>query len=143
VTTHDYYLFGDYLLFGEEVVEGFYGGEFVVFDVEDGVELGDVEDVLNFLGEAEELEFAASVADGGEAADQFADAGGIDVIDVGEIEDDFFLALGDELADGVAEKSGFVAESDASGNVDDGNVADIASGDGHWVSFQFWFLVLA
>ena len=24
-------------LFGEEVVEGFYGGEFVVFDVEDGV----------------------------------------------------------------------------------------------------------
>jgi hypothetical protein len=54
-------------LFGEEVVEGFHGGEFVVFYVEDGVELGDVEDVLNFLGEAEEFEFAACVADGGEA----------------------------------------------------------------------------
>ena len=39
-------------LFGEEVVEGFYGVEFVVFDVEDGVELGDIEDVLDFLGEA-------------------------------------------------------------------------------------------
>ena len=43
------------LLFGEEVVEGFYGGEFVVFDVEDGVELGDLDDVVNFLGEAEEF----------------------------------------------------------------------------------------
>ena len=42
-------------LLGEEVVEGFYGGEFVVFDVEDGVELRDVEDVLNFFGEAEEF----------------------------------------------------------------------------------------
>jgi hypothetical protein len=96
-------------LLGEEVVEGFYGGEFVIFDVEDGVELGDVEHVLDFLGEAEELEFTAGVADGGEAADQFADAGGVDVIDMGEVEDDFFLALGDELADGVAELSGFVA----------------------------------
>src|ERR1700680_873357 len=36
-------------LLGKEVVEGFYGGEFVVFDVEDSVELGDVEDVVNFL----------------------------------------------------------------------------------------------
>jgi hypothetical protein len=42
-------------LFGEEVVEGFYGGEFVFFYVEDGVELGDVEDVLDFFGEAQEL----------------------------------------------------------------------------------------
>ena len=68
-------------LFGEEVVEGFYGGEFVVFDVEDGVELGDVEDVVNFLGEVEELEFSAGIADGGEAADEFSDAGAVEVID--------------------------------------------------------------
>lgn len=43
------------ILFGEEVVEGFYGGELVVFDVEDGVELGDLDDVVNFFGEAEEF----------------------------------------------------------------------------------------
>ena len=92
-------------LLGEKVVEGLHGGEFVVFDVEDGVELGDVEHVLDFLGEAEELEFAAGVADRGVAADQFADAGGVDVIDMGEVEHDFFLALGDELVNGVAEPS--------------------------------------
>src|ERR1700678_4522429 len=40
-------------LLGEEVVEGFYGVEFVIFDIEDGVELGDIEDVLNLLGEVQ------------------------------------------------------------------------------------------
>ena len=118
-------------LFGEEVVEGFYGGEFVVFDVEDGVELGDVEDVLNFFAEAVEFEFATGVADGGVAADQFADAGGVDVIDVGEVEDDFLFVGGDELADGVAEQTGFVAEGDAAVEIEDGDVADFAGGDGH------------
>lgn len=118
-------------LFGEEVVEGFYGGEFVVFDVEDGVELGDVEDVVDFFGEGEEFEFAAGVADGGEAADEFADAGGVDVVDVGEVENDFLFVGGDELADGVAEQAGFVAESDASVDVDDGDVADFARGEVH------------
>src|ERR1700720_4293826 len=118
-------------LFGEEVIEGFYGAEFVVFDVEDGVELGDVEDVVNFLGEAEEFEFAAGVADGGVAADQFANAGGVDVVDVSEVEDDFFLAGGDEVKNGVPEKAGCVAEGDASVEVDDGDVANFAGGDGH------------
>ena len=119
------------ILLGEEVVEGFYGGEFVVFDVEDGVELGDVEDVLHFFAEAVEFEFAAGVADGGVAADQFADAGGVDVIDVGEVEDDLLFAGGDEFADGVAEQAGFVAEGDAAVEIEDGDVADFAGGDGH------------
>ena len=33
--------------------EGFYGGGFVVFHVEDGVELGDLEQVVHLLGEVE------------------------------------------------------------------------------------------
>jgi len=115
---------------GEEVVEGADGGEFVVFDVEDGVELGDVEDVLDLLGEVEELEFSAGVADGGEAADEFTDAGAVDVVDTLEVEDDFFLALGDEAADGVAEVADFVAEDDASGDVEEGDVSDFAGLDG-------------
>src|ERR1700686_1693448 len=98
---------------GEEVVEGFYGGEFVFADVEDGVELGDVEDVVNFLGEVEELEFAPGVADGGEAADEFSEAGAVEVVDVGEVEDDLLFAFRDEAADGVAEGVDFVAENDA------------------------------
>jgi len=118
-------------LFGEEVVEGFYGGEFVFFYVEDGVELGDLEDIGNFLGEVEEFEFAAGVAHRGEAADQLANAGGVDVIHLGEVEHDFFLVGSEECANGVAELAGFIAEGDASGDVDDGDVADFAGGDGH------------
>ena len=47
---------------------------FVVLDVEDGVEFGDLEQVVNLFGQIQELQFAAAVADGGESADQFADA---------------------------------------------------------------------
>jgi len=126
-------------LLGEEIVEGFYRGEFVVLDVEDGVELGDLQDVVNFLGEAVKLEFAPRVADRGKAADQFADAGRVDVIDLGEVEDDLFLASGDELANGVAKLSGFVAEGDAAGEVEDGHVADFARGDGHRLVSNFRF----
>jgi len=123
-------------LFGEEVVEGFDGGEFVLFDVEDGVELGDVENVADFLGEAGEFEFAAGVADGGEAADELADAGAVDVGDVGEIEDDFFLALADEIADGIAKCAGGIAEDDLSGDVDDGDVGNFAGGEFHGSVFS-------
>lgn len=121
------------VLFREKVVEGFYRGEFVVLDVEDGVELGDVEHILNLLGEAKEFELATGVADRGVAADQFAYAGGIDVIDVGQIENDFFLAGGDKGADGVAKVFRFVAKGDASVEIDDGDVADFAGSDVHRV----------
>ena len=123
-------------LLGEEVVERFYGGEFVFFDVKDGVELGDLKDVGNFFGEAEEFEFAASVADGGEAADEFSDAGGIDVIDVGEVEDDFFLADCQKFTNRVAELSRFIAKGDASVDVDDGDAADFTSSDGHRIDVR-------
>src|SRR5271170_3948048 len=116
-------------LLGEEVVEGFYGGKFVVFNIEDGVELGDVEDVLDFLGEVEEFEFAAGVADGGEAADEFSHAGAVDVLDAGKVQDDFLFALGDEIVDGVAEVADFFAEDDASVDVEDGDVSDFAGVD--------------
>ena len=114
----------------EEVVEGFDGGEFVVADVEDGVELGDEEDVVNFLGELEELELASGVADGGEAADEFSEAGAVEVVDVGKVENNLLFVFGDEAADGVAERVDLVAEDDASVNVKDGDVRDFAGFDG-------------
>jgi len=85
-----------------------------------------VEDVLDFLGEVEEFEFAAGVADGGEAADQLSDAGAVDVVDADEIEDDLLLALGNKGADGVTEIADFLAEDDAAGDVEDGDVSDFA-----------------
>ncbi len=57
-------------LFGER----FYASCFVFFHIEDGVELGDLQQVVHFLGEVEQFEFAALVLGRGEGADEFADA---------------------------------------------------------------------
>ena len=88
---------------------------------------------MDFLGEIEELEFASGVADGGEGADEFSDAGAVEVVDVGEVEDDFLFALGDQVANGGAESADFGTKDDASVNVEDGDVGDFAGidGEGH------------
>src|ERR1035437_1980468 len=73
---------------GFALFEGADGRGFVVPDVEDGVELGDLEQVVDLLGEVEQLEFAARIPDRGEGADQFADAGAIDVADAFQVQQD-------------------------------------------------------
>src|SRR5580765_5886763 len=80
-------------LFCEEVVEGANCGEFVVLDVEDRREIGDVEDVLDILGEAEQFKLASSFAGGREAADELSNTGAVDVVDPGEVENNLLLAF--------------------------------------------------
>ena len=64
------------ILDGEEfaLLERLDGGGFVVFHVENGVELSDLEQIVDLLGEVQQFEFAALILGGGEGADQFADA---------------------------------------------------------------------
>jgi hypothetical protein len=87
-----------------------------------------VEDVIHFLGEVEELEFASGIADACEAADEFSDTGAVEVVDAVEVQDNLFLAFGDQTADGVTEYVNLFAEDDASGDVEDGDVGDFAGG---------------
>ena len=42
---------------------------FVVFNVENGIELGDLQQVVHFLGQVQQLQFATLVAHGGKGAD--------------------------------------------------------------------------
>src|SRR5271157_292917 len=55
------------------LAERLYARCFVVLHIEDGVELGDLQQVVYFFGEVEQLEFAALVLGSGEGADQLAD----------------------------------------------------------------------
>ena len=55
-------------------VESLYARCFVFLHIEDGVELRDLQQVVHFLGEVEQLEFATLVLGSGEGADEFADA---------------------------------------------------------------------
>src|SRR5271170_4421786 len=61
---------------------------FVVFDVEDGVQLGDLQQIVDFLGQVQQLQFAAAVLDRREGADQFTDARAVDVADVAQVQED-------------------------------------------------------
>ena len=69
-------------------------GGFVVFHVEDGVELGDLKQVVDLLGEVQQLQFAALILGGGEGADQFTDARAVDVVDVLQVQNNLLVALG-------------------------------------------------
>ena len=81
-------------------------------DVEDGVEAGELEKILDALREIQELDFALGAADGGEAAYELADAGAVYVIHVVEVEDNLALAAADQVVEGAAEHRTAFAERD-------------------------------
>jgi hypothetical protein len=105
------------------------GTSFIVVYLKDGIQLGDLEEIVDALGEIEELELAVLAGDGGEGVDEFADAGGVDVVDFAEVEEELFVAGGDEAADGVTHERDAFAEGDATNGVDDGDVADLTGSE--------------
>lgn len=105
------------------------GASFIVVYLKDGIQLGDLEEIVDALGEVEELELAVLTGDGGEGVDEFSDAGGIDVVDFAEVKEEFLVAGGDETADGVAHERDAFAEGDATNGVDDGDVADLTGSE--------------
>jgi hypothetical protein len=118
-------------LLGKKIVEGLYCGEFVVFNVKHGVELRDIQNVMDLLGKVEQLEISACVADSGKAADQLTDAGGIDKIDICKVKDDLLLTLGDKIPHRLAQALGLVTQSDPAFDIDDSDVTDFARSDSH------------
>lgn len=115
--------------FREEIIKRFHRVELVIFNIENGIELGDVEYVMHFLREIEQLEFAARISDCGKAADQFSDPGAVDVVHRRQVQDDFLLSLGDQATNRLAQLVDFVAQNNAALDVEDRDVSDFASFD--------------
>ena len=65
---------------------------------------------MNLLGEVQELQFAALVSDRGIGANEFANAGAIDICDIAKVEQDFLNALSDRIANSVTENDTALAE---------------------------------
>src|SRR5260370_11271861 len=80
------------------LLERFDRGSFVVFHVEDGVKLGDLQQVVHLLGEVQQLEFATLILGRGEGADQLADSRAVNIVDVLQIQDNLFVAFAQHLA---------------------------------------------
>jgi hypothetical protein len=94
----------------------------------DGIELGDLQQILHAFSEIEELELALLARDGGVAVDEFSHPGRVDIADLAQIQQEFLVAGGNQILDGIAEKGGTFAEGDATDRIDDGDIANLAGG---------------
>ncbi len=102
------------------------GGSLVGKNFEDGEELCDLQKVVNFFREVQKFQFATLAAHCGVGADEFADAGAVDVIHVCEIQNDIGVRFVNELANRFAEHGAAIAEGDAAAGVNDGDCAGIS-----------------
>src|SRR5437879_6332979 len=98
--------------------ERFYGQCFVVLNIEDGVELRDLQKVVDLLGQVQQLELAALFLGSGEGTDKFADTRAVDIVYVAQVQQDSFLPLGKQVVHGVTHSYAAFAESNSALKVD-------------------------
>src|SRR5262249_40580543 len=113
------------------LLERFDGGSFVVFHVENGVELGDLEQIVDLFGEVEEFQLAALVLGRGESTDELADAGAIDVVHFGQVENDLLVTFREQVTDGITKNDAAFAERDAAARVNNGDAIHLPSTNLH------------
>src|SRR5437763_14439265 len=94
----------------------------VVMHLENGVELGYLQQVLDAFVQAQQLELAAMVGDGGEAGYQLTDSRAVDICNITQIQEYLLVAAGREVAHGVAERARPFSKSDSSAGIDYGHV---------------------
>jgi hypothetical protein len=99
------------------------GGRFLVVDFEDGVQLGDLKQVLDALVETEQLQLSAVVGHRSKPGDELPNTGAVDVGDVPEIEQQLLMSGRGKIADGVAESARALSQRDSATCIDYGHVA--------------------
>jgi len=104
-----------------------HSGRFVRLNIENREKPRDLDDVVHALGQIDELQFALRAADGGICAHQFANAGAVDVIHVGQVEQDFPLTDTHEIADHLAKHSAAFAQCDPAAEINDGDITHVAA----------------
>src|SRR5579875_875366 len=74
----------------------------IVINLEDGEELGDLQQVVHLLGQAQQLQLPPLVRSSCKAAHQFANARAIDVGHIRQIQQNMLLILRQKVADELA-----------------------------------------
>src|SRR4051812_24113357 len=74
---------------------------------------------MDFLGEIEQLQFAALTAHSGKRAYQFADAGAVNVCNVAQVKQNFLAPFADQVANGVTQYHAALTQSDAAAHIHD------------------------
>src|SRR6478609_9260660 len=111
--------------------EGFNRCSFVVLDIEDRIELGDLQQVVDFLGQVEQLQLAAFAPHGGKRAHQFADPGAVDISNVAQVEQDFFVPFADQVANGVTQYHAAFTQCDAAAHIHNSDALHLPIGCFH------------
>jgi len=102
-------------------------GALIGLNVEDRKQPRDLDQIVYALGQVDQLQFAARIANGRVGANKFADARAIDVIHIGEIEQNLSSAAIDELANHLAQCGAAFTERDFPTEVDDGDFTAITA----------------
>src|SRR3954447_8657698 len=116
------------------IAERFHGQCFVVLHIKDGVELRDLQKVVNLLGQVQQFEFAALFLGGGIGTNKFAYTRAVDIVHVAQVQQDSFLPLGEQVVYGVTQRYAAFTESDSALKVDDRDVIRLTGAelDAHW-----------
>src|SRR6185437_14900428 len=93
----------------------------VVLDIEDRIKFRDLEQIVDFFGQIEQLQLTALIADRGEGTDQFADPRAVNVGNIAQVQQDLLLSLAQQVANRVAEHHTAFSQSDAATHVHDGD----------------------
>src|SRR6185437_9078629 len=92
-------------------------GGLIIPYVEHGIEFGDLEQIMHLLGEVEQLQLSALIANGGESADQFTDPGAVNISNVAQVQQDLLFSPAYQISDGIPEHYAAFSQGDASHHV--------------------------
>src|SRR5438309_4547067 len=101
-------------------------GCLVVLHVEDGVEFRDLQQIVNLLGQVQQLQLAPAVLHRSEGADQLANSRAVDIADVSKVQQYFVRTFSQYITNGVANRNAAFAESDAAAKIQNGDAVDLA-----------------
>ena len=104
--------------------EGLNRRSFVVFHVEDGIKLRNLQQIMHLLRQVEQFELATLIADRRKGAHQLSDAGAVDISNVTEIQQNLLFAFAKQLADLVAQHDAAFPERDTSAEIHDGHAVN-------------------
>jgi hypothetical protein len=85
------------------------GRGLVVKTVEDGMELCDLQQVVEPFGKIEQLDLSVEFPHAYDGADQMCQARAVDVIDIGEIEQNLSMSLSEKITNQFPECGAFFA----------------------------------
>src|ERR1700756_1604677 len=110
----------------QDLPERFYRGRLIILHVKHGVEFRDLQQVMDFLSQLEQLEFAALVFNRGVGADQLADPRAVNIIHVAQVQQNLFMALAEQVLPRVAKNYAAFAEGYTSAAIDDADSIHLA-----------------